>query len=134
MLAQLSDAIQLVVNSIYVVMTQTASSTPIHRGYSEYITGEVSKQPAFAEATAWHALRELRACHAEAHFAVRKCAQEDGAGNRSRTYDLRITNALLYQLSYTGDMWTGRILAEKAGTLSAVSCWQKVSGNPSRKG
>ena len=25
-----------------------------------------------------------------------------GAGNRSRTYDLRITNALLYQLSYTG--------------------------------
>jgi hypothetical protein len=28
--------------------------------------------------------------------------QEDGAGDRSRTYDLRITNALLYQLSYTG--------------------------------
>ena len=27
-----------------------------------------------------------------------------GAGNRSRTYDLRITNALLYQLSYTGDV------------------------------
>ena len=26
----------------------------------------------------------------------------DGAGNRSRTYDLRITNALLYQLSYSG--------------------------------
>lgn len=25
-----------------------------------------------------------------------------GAGNRSRTCDLRITNALLYQLSYTG--------------------------------
>lgn len=25
-----------------------------------------------------------------------------GAGDRSRTYDLRITNALLYQLSYTG--------------------------------
>ena len=25
-----------------------------------------------------------------------------GAGNRSRTYGLRITNALLYQLSYTG--------------------------------
>jgi phosphatidylinositol alpha-1,6-mannosyltransferase len=28
--------------------------------------------------------------------------KEDGAGDRSRTYDLRITNALLYQLSYTG--------------------------------
>ena len=27
----------------------------------------------------------------------------DGAGDRSRTYDLRITNALLYQLSYTGE-------------------------------
>ena len=28
--------------------------------------------------------------------------ESDGAGDRSRTYDLRITNALLYQLSYTG--------------------------------
>ena len=27
-----------------------------------------------------------------------------GAGERSRTSDLRITNALLYQLSYTGNM------------------------------
>ena len=26
----------------------------------------------------------------------------DGAGERNRTVDLRITNALLYQLSYTG--------------------------------
>ena len=26
-----------------------------------------------------------------------------GAGDRSRTYDLGITNALLYQLSYSGD-------------------------------
>lgn len=29
--------------------------------------------------------------------------QVNGAGDRSRTYDLRITNALLYQLSYTGE-------------------------------
>ncbi len=28
-----------------------------------------------------------------------------GAGNRSRTYDLRITNALLYQLSYAGEIF-----------------------------
>ena len=28
--------------------------------------------------------------------------EKGGAGDRSRTYDLRITNALLYQLSYTG--------------------------------
>ncbi len=27
---------------------------------------------------------------------------ESGAGNRNRTYDLRITNAPLYQLSYSG--------------------------------
>ena len=26
-----------------------------------------------------------------------------GAGNRNRTYDLRITNAPLYQLSYSGE-------------------------------
>lgn len=31
---------------------------------------------------------------------VKKCL--NGADNRSRTYDLRITNALLYQLSYIG--------------------------------
>ena len=30
-----------------------------------------------------------------------------GAGDRSRTYDLRITNALLYQLSYTGSQAGG---------------------------
>ncbi len=30
-------------------------------------------------------------------------AETGGAGNRSRTYDLRITNALLYQLSYAGE-------------------------------
>src|SRR5215467_9107972 len=29
-------------------------------------------------------------------------AAGDGAGNRTRTYDPRITNALLYQLSYPG--------------------------------
>jgi hypothetical protein len=29
-------------------------------------------------------------------------AMESGAGEESRTPDLRITNALLYQLSYTG--------------------------------
>jgi hypothetical protein len=28
----------------------------------------------------------------------------DGAGERNRTLDLRITSALLYQLSYTGNL------------------------------
>ncbi len=31
-----------------------------------------------------------------------------GAGERNRTADLRVTSALLYQLSYTG---TGRIIS-----------------------
>jgi hypothetical protein len=31
--------------------------------------------------------------------------EEDGAGEESRTPDLRITNALLYQLSYTGPVF-----------------------------
>ena len=32
----------------------------------------------------------------------RNLRRKNGARNRSRTYDLRITNALLYQLSYSG--------------------------------
>lgn len=35
-------------------------------------------------------------------LAMRPTLRLSGAGNRSRTCDLRITNALLYQLSYTG--------------------------------
>ena len=33
---------------------------------------------------------------------VEAVSAQPGAGDRIRTYDLRITNALLYQLSYTG--------------------------------
>ena len=36
------------------------------------------------------------------NWSIYEEQKEDGAGDRSRTYDLRITNALLYQLSYTG--------------------------------
>ena len=45
-------------------------------------------------------LATSRGTHARPGGAKR--TREDGAGDRSRTYDLRITNALLYQLSYTG--------------------------------
>ena len=38
-----------------------------------------------------------------------------GAGNRSRTYDLRITNALLYQLSYSGFGTSRRAAGRAAG-------------------
>jgi hypothetical protein len=33
---------------------------------------------------------------------IGRMIEEDGAGNKSRTRDLMITNQLLYQLSYTG--------------------------------
>ena len=39
---------------------------------------------------------------AAGNWIIYEGQKEDGAGDRSRTYDLRITNALLYQLSYTG--------------------------------
>ena len=39
-----------------------------------------------------------------------------GAGNRSRTCDLRITNALLYQLSYTGGLMFR--VVKKAGQVN----------------
>jgi hypothetical protein len=37
-----------------------------------------------------------------ASASLRRWSDDDGAGNRTRTYDPRITNALLYQLSYPG--------------------------------
>ncbi len=37
-------------------------------------------------------------------FWLKKRAGSDGAGRRTRTPDLLITNQLLYQLSYTGVM------------------------------
>src|SRR5688572_942514 len=40
----------------------------------------------------------------------------NGAGNRNRTYDLRITNAPLYQLSYSGGS-IGQALPVQAGRL-----------------
>ncbi len=52
---------------------------------------------------------------------------EDGAGNRSRTYDLRITNALLYQLSYSGNIRVAAVFGR---------CWARsiknarAAGNP----
>src|SRR5207342_2609274 len=36
------------------------------------------------------------------HGHLPAVGDEGGAGNRNRTYDLRITNAPLYQLSYSG--------------------------------
>ena len=42
----------------------------------------------------------------------------DGAGDRNRTYDLRVTSALLYRLSYTGvgpEIITGIGVAQQRG-------------------
>ena len=44
-----------------------------------------------------------------------------GAGGRSRTLDLRITNALLYQLSYTGGRT--RIIADPFTKLGSTHYW-----------
>ena len=43
--------------------------------------------------------------------------RSNGAGSRTRTDDLLITNQLLYQLSYAGKAWTGErsILARAPG-------------------
>ncbi len=47
---------------------------------------------------------------------LRPTLRLSGAGNRSRTYDLRITNALLYQLSYTGGLMFR--VVKKAGQVN----------------
>ena len=44
-----------------------------------------------------------------------------GAANRNRTYDLLITNQLLYQLSYCGVSGRGRLRAHS----SRVARWDK---------
>ena len=46
----------------------------------------------------WRPLRSKGASHNHMIYI-----EEFGAGNRIRTYDLRITNAPLYQLSYPGN-------------------------------
>jgi hypothetical protein len=49
----------------------------------------------------------------------------NGAGDRTRTYDPRITNALLYQLSYSGSM---AMLSTGGGYCQppkAISCRQR---------
>lgn len=48
--------------------------------------------------------------HEQSHIAALReegagDAGGDGAGDRNRTYDLRVTSALLYRLSYTGWVW-----------------------------
>lgn len=49
------------------------------------------------------------------------CFLEFGAGNRSRTYDLRITNALLYQLSYAG-----KTICFRPGGFTPPFCTQNI--------
>lgn len=54
-------------------------------------------------------LRSRHYCYYRHPIAAKKkgshkgCPLNSGAGKRSRTPDLRITNALLYQLSYAGN-------------------------------
>ena len=56
--------------------------------------------------------------------------KEFGAGSRTRTDDLLITNQLLYQLSYAGKAWTGErsILARAPGLPRRCSRRQRRRG------
>src|SRR5258708_31788503 len=54
--------------------------------------------------------------------------EEDGAGERSRTPDLRITNALLYQLSYSGNLLREKnsqfYRKKRPGSNPGLGCWK----------
>jgi hypothetical protein len=62
----------------------------------------------------------------------RRASCSNGAGDRSRTYDLRITNALLYQLSYTGTFINGggtpAVPADAGLTSPTSNCTITVTG------
>lgn len=86
------------------------------RQFSEQVTGcskaggATGKRPRKARPKAAKALKALERWE--------RTTRKDGAGDRSRTYDLRITNALLYQLSYTGTK-----LSMISLRLSAMQAW-----------
>ena len=56
--------------------------------------------------------------------------ERSGAGNRSRTCDLRITNALLCQLSYTGKGEKYGCYGKKEPLLHQVHLFEKHSYFP----
>lgn len=61
-------------------------------------------------------------------LASREGQEKHGAGDRTRTYDPRITNALLYQLSYSG-------AGGRAGMLSSRSrSGKSLPGRQTRMG
>ena len=58
--------------------------------------------------------------------------EDFGAGSRTRTDDLLITNQLLYQLSYAGKAWTGeRSILARAPGLPRRSSRAKAGDFPS---
>ena len=77
---------------------------------------------AFAAATA-ELRRSIRASNAEAN----------GAGDRTRTYDLLITNQLLYQLSYAGPAWGALdppLLSDQTLNSNTPACAKASAGKP----
>ena len=54
-----------------------------------------------------------------------RALQSHGAGEKSRTPDLRITNALLYQLSYTGE---SRAFYQSGCAASGMPCYFSANG------
>ncbi len=47
-------------------------------------------------------------------MVLQPCGLYSGAGDRNRTGDLRVTSALLYQLSYAGESLKDEIIASIA--------------------
>ena len=57
-----------------------------------------------------------------------------GAGNRTRTDDLRITNALLYQLSHTSILFCALLFYKKTGFLSTLIFYVTIKNNHKKGG
>ena len=77
----------------------------LHASFPRSVTLTQLRFTSFAVINSWRDLHPQECAHAgrTAKGPPIGGPLVSGAGNRSRTYDLRITNALLYQLSYAGE-------------------------------
>ena len=73
-------------------------------------------------------LEESRSTSRNPHENGINVALQCGAGKRNRTSDLRITNALLYQLSYSGEVPILKHAAREHG-FAGRAVYKKRSNN-----
>ena len=74
-------------------------------------------------------LEESRSTSRNPHENGINVALQCGAGKRNRTSDLRITNALLYQLSYSGEILILKHALSRAAVLEAYTAHKNRSSN-----